>query len=70
MEKFSTKCKEDGKGGCAFADAYIHSAECKLNLEALEAADQCIRKTFFRAVWGEVFPEVDLKEYDDIGSYG
>ena len=54
------------EGGCAFADAYIHSAECKLNLEALEAADQCIRKTFFRAVCGEVFPEVDVKEYDDV----
>ena len=50
------------EGGCAFADAYIHSAECKLNLEALEAADQCIRKTLFRAL----FPEVDLKEYDDV----
>ena len=68
LEKFSTQCKEVGEGGCAFADAYIHSAECKLNLEALEAADQCIRKVLFRAVWVEVFPEaeVDVKEYDDV----
>ena len=79
LDQFSTQCKENkfrtgrinspwvrDEGGCAFADAYIHSAECKLNLEALEAADQCIRKTFFRAVWGEVFPEVDVKEYDDV----
>ena len=75
LDQFSTQCKENkfrtgrinspwvrDEGGCAFADAYIHSAECKLNLEALEAADQCIRKTLFRAL----FPEVDLKEYDDV----
>ena len=79
LDQFSTQCKENkfrtgrinspwvrDEGGCAFADAYIHSAECKLNLEALEAADQCIRKANFRAVWGEVFPEVDVKEYDDV----
>ena len=80
LDQFSTQCKENkfrtgrinspwvrDEGGCAFADAYIHSAECKLNLEALEAADQCIRKVLFRAVWVEVFPEaeVDVKEYDD-----
>ena len=77
LEKLSIQCKEaragrspwveEEEGGCAFADAYIHSAECKLNLEALEAADQCIRKVLFRAVWVEVFPEaeVDVKEYDD-----
>ena len=66
LDKFSTKCHVVGDGGCAFADAYIHSAECKLNLEALEAADQCIRKVLFRAVWGEAFPDVDIREYDDV----
>ena len=55
-----------GDGGCAFADAYIHSAECTLYLEELEAADLCIRKANFRAVGGEVFPDVDVTEYDDV----
>ena len=66
LDKYYTRCKEDGKGGCAFAEAYIHSAECKMNLEALEAADQCIRKANFKAVWGEVFRDVDVTEYDDV----
>ena len=56
-----------GDGGCAFADAYIHSAECKLYLKELEAADLCIRKAYFRADgWGEVFPDVDVTEYEDV----
>ena len=37
-----------------------------MNLEALEAADQCIRKANFRAVWGDVFVDIDVKEYDDV----